>query len=391
MKGNDQQVRRIVRLMNLPSYELELNLVPRKGTTITCPPEVESMIGEFYQSLNIEKKHKEGKLCQILLPIKMHELLVPLETHYLLLGPFLSKIMDQSEIELLLMNSVLDASQPMLQYFQTLPYLSGARFNDLTALFSEMLETEVETITFEFEARSATLMRDIILADNEEERRSKAARYYTDCARALSFRETEKLKLYGEKWAAFIENAPLSSYPSLKEMVYNEYILMCSTLHETALFQATPFIAYLRQKLDACTNTEDLAAFHREMLKVFQEHLDMDDPIALPPAVRTVRRYIRLHYKENLRLGELAEQVNLSPSYLSSLFFRCCGTTITNYILSCRIEQARRLLLYSTLSIGDIAGLCGFVDAGYFTKRFKKVESVLPEEYRRSHALKARN
>lgn len=388
MKGKDKEVRRIVRLMNLPSYELELNLVPEEGTKMTCPPEVESMIASFYQTINVEKMHREGKLCHILLPIELHELLVPLETHYLLLGPFILKAMDQKDTELLLLNANLDPSPVMIEYFQTLSYLSPSRFSDLTELFSDMLNADTETVTFLSNSDSETLMKRILLSESEEEIRERAGKYYIECARALSFREMEKLDICGEKWSLFIENAPLSSFPLLKEMVYNEYILMCSTYHETVHYEATPFIAYLRKKLDASTTAEELASFHREMLSVFKEHLDMDDPITLPPTIRKVRQYIRIRYKENIKLNDLAKEVNLSPNYLSSTFFECCNTTITDYILSCRIEQAKRLLLYSTLPIGDIAGLCGFVDASYFTKRFKKVESVLPEEYRRTHAVK---
>lgn len=390
MKERDQQVRRIVRLMNLPVYELELNLIPREGAVITCPPEVESMIGRFYRSLNMEKLHQAGKLCHIVLPMQLHELLVPMKTNYLLLGPFLLEALEQSEFELLLLNAGLDASQPMLQYFQTLTYLPAAHFEEFTALFSELLETETETVSFASDANHATLMQRILLSAAEEETRERASEYYTACARALSFREMDQLRTCGEKWAAFIETAPPSAYSFLKEMVYNEYILMCSTYHETVQFQAAPFIAYLRQRLNACGNQRELAVFHREMLAAFQQRLDLDAPLHLPGAIRAVRRYIRSHYKESLKLADLARQAELSPAYLSARFLQCCGVSITDYILSCRVEQAKRLLLYSTLSIGDIAGLCGFADAGYFTKRFKKIENVLPEEYRRNHGQKGR-
>lgn len=389
MKGCDRQIRRIVRLMNLPMYELELNLIPQEGAVITCPPEVESMVGRFYHSLNVAELHRAGKLCHILLPMKLHELLVPMQTNYLLLGPFLLEAVDQGEFELLLLNAGLDASQPMLQYFQTLTYLPAAHFEELRAFFSEMLETDTETIAFTTDDNHTALMQNILLSAAEEETRNRASEWYTACARAFSFREMEELRMCGQKWAAFIENAPPAAYSFLKEMVYNEYILMCSTYHETVQFQAAPFIAYLRQRLDACADQRELAAFHREMLAAFQQRLDLDDPLPLPGAVREVRRYIRGHYKENLKLAELARQVDLSPAYLSTRFLQCCGVSITDYILSCRVEQAKRLLLYSSLSIGDIAGLCGFADAGYFTKRFKKLEAVSPEAYRLRHGQKA--
>lgn len=388
MKWCDRQVRRIVRLMNLSYYELELNLIPRGDIRITCPPEVESMIGRFYRSLDVGKLHQDGKLCHIVLPMQLHELLVPMETNYLLLGPFLLESMEQSEFELLLLNAGLEASQQMLQYFQTLTYLPSALFSELTALFSEMLETETETVTFAADENHVAMMRSILISATEEETRERACELYTACARAFSFRKMDQLKFCGEKWEEFIENAPLSAYSFLKEMVYNEYILMCSTYHETVQFQAAPFIAYLRQKLDACGSQRELAAFHREMLIAFQQRLDLDDPIQLPGAIRTVRRYIRSHYKENLKLTDLAKQAKLSTSYLSSLFFQYCGVSITDYILTCRMEQAKRLLLYSSLPIVDIAGLCGFADAGYFAKCFKKIEVMSPGEYRRSHGQK---
>ena len=388
MKKCDRQVRRVVRLMNLPSYELELELLPREGTIIICPSDVERMIGQFYRSLNVTKLHQDGKLCHIVLPMQLHEILVPMETNYLLHGPFLLESMEQSKMELLLLNAGLEANQSMLQYFQTLTYLPAALFSELTALFSEMLETETETITFVADKNHAAMMHSILMSAAEEETRERACELYTACARAFSFREMGQLRVCGEKWADFIENAPTSAYSFLKEMVYNEYILMCSTYHETVQFQATPFIACLRKKLDACSSQGELAAFHREMLAAFQQRLDLDDPIQLPGAIRTVRRYIRSHYKENLKLTDLAKQANLSPAYLSSLFFQYCGVSITDYILACRMEQAKRLLLYSSLSIVDIAGLCGFADAGYFSKCFKKIEALSPGAYRRSHGQK---
>lgn len=389
MKGKDGQIRRILKLMNLPTYDLFYDLIPRDESAVTCPPEIEKMIGRFYRTLNLEKLHKENRICRVLLPMELYELLVPLETHYLLIGPFLMKAMNQEEIELNLFSSGLEGGMKILEYFQTLPYMSLSRFDELMTFFSEMLEAEKEEISFKTNDNSGEIMRQILLSLTEEEKREKAVEYYTRCARALSFRQMDELRVYAEKWEEFIEKSQSSSFSFLKEMVYNEYILMCSTYHETSLFQATPFITYLRQKLDTCSSGLELASFHREMLTVFKEHLDQDDPINLPQPLRKVRRYIRSHYRENIKLDELADEAGLSPSYLSSFFRRTCNMSITDYILSCRIGQAKRLLLYSSLPVKDTASLCGFGDAGYFTKCFKKTEGLLPEEYRRNHGGKA--
>ena len=60
MKWCDRQVRRVVRLMNLPFYELELNLIPRKGTVITCPAEVESMMKEARKNTAVSPEELES-------------------------------------------------------------------------------------------------------------------------------------------------------------------------------------------------------------------------------------------------------------------------------------------------------------------------------------------
>ncbi|UOY92236.1 response regulator [Ectobacillus sp. JY-23] len=101
--------------------------------------------------------------------------------------------------------------------------------------------------------------------------------------------------------------------------------------------------------------------------------------------VRKVKSYIVNHYQEKIELQILAEQVFLDPSYLSRLFKENTGETITDFIMSVRIERAKELLVASAaLKTYEVGHAVGYSDPIYFNKVFKKREGVTPKEYRTS-------
>lgn len=98
--------------------------------------------------------------------------------------------------------------------------------------------------------------------------------------------------------------------------------------------------------------------------------------------VRACMDHVDFHYNEELSLAGLADMNFVSPSYLSSQFKKETGMTVTDYINSTRIRQSLILLNASRLSIGEIASQCGFTDANYFTRTFKKQLGKTPKAYR---------
>ena len=80
----------------------------------------------------------------------------------------------------------------------------------------------------------------------------------------------------------------------------------------------------------------------------------------------------------------LAKSQGITLSYLSSAFKRDTGMTITEYILSRRIEYAEYLLTTTDLEIQTVALHCGIMDAQYFSKLFKKRTGKTPTAFRQS-------
>ena len=89
----------------------------------------------------------------------------------------------------------------------------------------------------------------------------------------------------------------------------------------------------------------------------------------------------------DLSLHNQAQMLNVNASYLSTLFKKETGMTLTEYVTKKRIEHAAFLLVSTNLQIQTIAQNCGIYDVNYFTKMFKKQTGKTPREYR-ENALK---
>lgn len=92
--------------------------------------------------------------------------------------------------------------------------------------------------------------------------------------------------------------------------------------------------------------------------------------------------YINKHYREKIYLEDIANQLNLSPSYLSRLFKKEKGLNIQDYIVQIRVDRAANLLKYSDESIAEIGDYVNFPSQSYFGRIFKKYKHMTPGKFR---------
>ena len=100
--------------------------------------------------------------------------------------------------------------------------------------------------------------------------------------------------------------------------------------------------------------------------------------------VRDTLNYIDLNLSHTLTLNVLADYSHVSTSYLSRSFKKEVGSTLTDYITTCRIHSSLRLLSTTTLPIQEVAFYVGMEDYNYYTKVFKKIIGCTPSEYRKN-------
>lgn len=98
--------------------------------------------------------------------------------------------------------------------------------------------------------------------------------------------------------------------------------------------------------------------------------------------VHKINRYILEHLNEDLSVVKLGELVGFHPVYLSRIYKEITNMSITKYIYSQRINEAKRLLSDPTLSIQTIAEKTGLNSASYFTHFIKKHTGMTPQELR---------
>lgn len=100
------------------------------------------------------------------------------------------------------------------------------------------------------------------------------------------------------------------------------------------------------------------------------------------PFIQKTVTYIDANISGDLSLRTLAALQNLNASYLSALFHKETGKTVTDYVNARRMDSAAKLLRTTQLQIQTIAGHCGMNDSNYFSKTFKKYYGVSPLQFR---------
>ncbi|WAA10972.1 phosphoenolpyruvate hydrolase family protein [Fervidibacillus albus] len=114
---------------------------------------------------------------------------------------------------------------------------------------------------------------------------------------------------------------------------------------------------------------EQFAQFMKDGFTTKQDYIDF------------IKKYIRLHYAENITLQELAEYLGLSRSYVSILFKTEVGISFRDYLIDYRMNLAIDILKNKNLPLTTVAEMVGYPDYAQFSKLFKKKMGISPKEY----------
>ena len=99
--------------------------------------------------------------------------------------------------------------------------------------------------------------------------------------------------------------------------------------------------------------------------------------------VRKLDNIIEKQYSSKLHLASLAEELGVSPNYLSSVYSRERGQRFCDTLLAKRMECARHLLLQGELSMQDIAEAVGFSSESYLRRQFRRYYGITPTDFLR--------
>jgi AraC-like DNA-binding protein len=169
---------------------------------------------------------------------------------------------------------------------------------------------------------------------------------------------------------------------------YKNYLIIFNTLLRKAAEQGAVHPVYLdelsskfNQKIEALTSVSPHRLEH-EMLHKYCILVRSHSVKGYSLTIQKVINQIDLNLTSDLSLKALSEMFNISAGYLSTLFKRETGCTLTDYVNKKRIDYAIFLLNTTQLQIQTIATYCGISDVNYFTRIFKKHHGMTPIKYR---------
>lgn len=125
-------------------------------------------------------------------------------------------------------------------------------------------------------------------------------------------------------------------------------------------------------------------AFYLMILDVIDQ---IGSPETIPDAqaalISHMRSYIDRHFAEAFSVAQMAEEFDISTSYLSRVFRKSMGCSASDYLTRRRLGEAQTLLLNTSIPVSEIARNVGYPNQSYFTKIFKRQFGISPLRYRK--------
>ncbi len=212
--------------------------------------------------------------------------------------------------------------------------------------------------------------------------------------RAVSSGQTSNAQLYLSKLFALYKSFFKDNYQkNIKIRTYELNAILKILVSENSI-QATDantvFVSHIN-KLETLTGTTDIESFLKKMISNYCSLVRKYSLNAYSPLIRKVLLQIDLDLTADLSLKTLANMFHFNPSYLSALFKKEMGMTLTEYVNQKRIQYAVHLLIETDLKVQTIAAYCGIRNINYFIILFKKYTGKTPTEFKNNLHLEKVN
>ncbi|KRE29694.1 helix-turn-helix domain-containing protein [Paenibacillus sp. Soil522] len=405
--ASDEQITAICRLMynnfqvNAQFVNAQLELLSGSGGEAHAANPLHSTLRESLVQLNIEAAELNYPLIQSLNELENY-VIVRIEREkmrvgYVIFGPSAYSDISVDAITGFLndYNVPANLKEAARDYYCSLPIISGFKLlhasvllyyliygkelNTLDVLHHRALFSEDEHVRFERHI-------DKNLSDQRE---TTALHHDVELEKQLfqSIKEgrTEKLRELANFDPKNLGILSKSSYlRSQKNIAIAGITLATRAAMEGGLHSE---IAYTMsdlyiQHMEELTDIQSVVKHRTEAMIAFAERVKQSRSEKYSRVVAECQKYIYNHIYEELTVATLAEKVRLNANYLSQLFKKEVGIPIHSYIMREKVEEAKKLLTASELSLSEICARLNFYDQSHFTKIFKKLTGVTPKQFR---------
>lgn len=193
----------------------------------------------------------------------------------------------------------------------------------------------------------------------------------------LDRRKFSEASVFLEHYFLYLGSCFPSDIPAIREDTLQLSLSLQSRMKH-------PPFRFVGEFISRAATLEDIFLYLQYLLKQYMAESDQLDNQGR--IIFEAESYILKHLDETLTVGQIAEHVFVSASYLCFLYKKRTGNTINKFILDARMKKAKSLLLDTGMKIGDIASSLGYANQNYFTKTFVSYYGTTPSSFR-NHRL----
>lgn len=190
---------------------------------------------------------------------------------------------------------------------------------------------------------------------------------------------------------AIFSNLPINGFKYEAEPLRNlkNFSIITNTIFRKAAERGGVHPLYIDQlsasfmtRIENITRSDNIFDLWTEMIHRYCSLVNTHNTRNYSLPIQKVITRINFDITADLSLKKMSEYLKINASYLSNLFKKETGYTLTNYVNKKRMEQAAFLLATTPQPISSIAQQCGILDENYFTKLFKRQYHITPSHYR---------
>ncbi|MCC3356872.1 response regulator transcription factor [Bacillus sp. REN16] len=194
----------------------------------------------------------------------------------------------------------------------------------------------------------------------------------------------EEIDSFKNEWKSTIElGLQVDGYNSFSFFTEENILLTC------IYGEAHLSIEIHNDKFDLQFVWNDTSIPIRELKQVYEKLVNQSKDLLLKGLdkqdllIDQAQNYIREYYRTDIKVHEVADVINITPNYFSSLFKQKTGVNFNEYVNQLRVEEAKLLLAETPFKVNEISEQVGFHEYKYFVAVFKKITGMTPTDYRK--------
>ena len=142
-----------------------------------------------------------------------------------------------------------------------------------------------------------------------------------------------------------------------------------------------------RERIRTARSIDEIDAEHIRIIRAYCQAIRERRDHSYSSLVLSAIYQLEHHYAEHITIQEMAEELDVSPTWLTSQFRKETGKPPVVYLNEVRMREAARLLSETRLPVNQVSAQVGILDTNYFIKLFKRAYGQTPLAYRHSHHI----